>query len=188
MENIMAQKFCEVISSILSKITIGAFYHGSVDFDDAKIAADLIDKMLISSDGFPTKKYPQQLVTQLPLTKESNVLILPSINPKDHNNAIERYFQLGKDDLMKRVMIDLLSQILDEPFYDQVCNEIIFQFLLGLKIISLTFNLNCIVQLRTKDQFGYSVSIAPRWSFGVMVMSFRVVSSNKSAVSIMRIN
>ena len=120
MENITKHRFCEVVSSLLSKITIEALYHGNVDREDAKIAASLIDKMLSRSDGSPSKKHPQQLVTSIPLKKESCMIILPSINPNDHNNAIEKYFQLGKDDVMNRVLIDLLSQILDEPFYDQV--------------------------------------------------------------------
>jgi len=60
----------------------------------------------------------------------------------------------SSDAIRQRVLIDLLEQILHEPLYNQI---------------------------RTKETFGYEVSCGARWTYGVLGMSFRVVTACKSA-------
>ena len=86
---------------------------------DAKRASDLITNMLTNKNK-SKQKSPQVLVTMVPKEEECQTIILPALNPDDPNSAVEQYFQIGKDDIKNRVLIDLLSQILHEPFYDQV--------------------------------------------------------------------
>ena len=105
---------------MLSKVSIEALYHGNVDLVDAKRASDLITNMLPNNKNKSKLKSPQVLVTMVPKEEECQTIILPALNSDDPNSAVEQYFQIGKDDIKNRVLIDLLSQILHEPFYDQV--------------------------------------------------------------------
>jgi len=144
---------------ILSKVTVEAFFHGNLNQSDAAAAKDLILKSLNASSGPPPgiakKKIPTLEVTQIPSRVESLHVIVPSMDPTEPNTAVEVYFQVGKDDMKNRVVIDVLQHMMEEPIFDE---------------------------LRTKEQFGYSVSCGVRWSFGVLGMSFQVVTSSKSAV------
>lgn len=158
LENVDTASFSAAISEILDKFAIEAFYHGNVDQSDATEAKDLILKLVDESGGggLAKKKYPKEPVAKIPPTVAESVgsLLLPSLDPTEPNTAVEVYFQVGKDSIEERVLIDLLTHMMYEPLYDQ---------------------------LRTKDQFGYSVSCDSRWTNGVMGMHFRVVTSTKTA-------
>jgi nardilysin len=143
----------------MKSVSIEAFFHGNVGSADAKIAQESILDVLNSSGGggLAKKNYPKEPVIQIPSTAVVQLVTCPAKNPSEHNTAVEIYIQLGKDNLHDRVMTDFLAHIMYEPLYDQ---------------------------LRTKDQFGYSVSCDSRWTSGIMGLYFSVVSSTKSAVSI----
>lgn len=151
--------FNAVISEILDSFAIEALYHGNVDQGDANEAKDLMLKLVKESGGggLPKKKFPKEPVTKIPPTKAqtAGTLIVPSLDPTEPNTAVEVYFQMGKDNLEDRVLIDLLSHMMYEPIYDQI---------------------------RTKDQFGYTVFCDSRWTSGVMGMQFRVITATKTAI------
>lgn len=127
MESIDIPTFTTTISSILSKLGIEGLYHGNVDATDAERAKREISSRIEGSGGggLQRKKYPHQLVTQMPLA--TNIVTVPNKDITDPNTAVEIYFQVGKDNLVDRVLADLLTEMIDEPLYDQI---------------------------RTKDQFG----------------------------------
>jgi secreted Zn-dependent insulinase-like peptidase len=160
LENLTISMFTATAASLLSKIGAVALYHGNVDVDDAKYAKDVILDLLRKSapegidglGGLPRKKYPAQFVLQLPPTQLE--IISPSKDTAETNTAVEVYIQVGKDNIADRVMVDLLVEILYEPMY---------------------------AQLRTKDQFGYDVSCASRWTHGVIGIVFCVVTPSKTA-------
>jgi len=137
---------------------IEAFYHGNCDESDAEEAVKLITELLNehSIKTIPKDKLPHQYVTKAPLSTKNKMIKVPNKDKEDKNTSVEVYFQVGPDNLEQRVLLDLLAQIMYEPFYDQV---------------------------RTKDQFGYSVSVSARWTFGVMGLYFQVVTSSKTVVS-----
>lgn len=110
------------MTEILSKIGAEALYHGNVDTKDAARAQDLILDILnsASGSGLPRKKYPPQHVVKVPPRDEPHVVCCPAKDPTEPNTAVEFYFQIGKDTIMDRVLTDVLSQIMYEPFYDQV--------------------------------------------------------------------
>ena len=116
--------FSTVISEILDAFAIEALYHGNVDEDDANKAKNLITKLVDESGGggLPRKKFPKEPVIKIPATESQNAgtLIVPSLDPTEANTAVEVYFQMGKDNLEERVLIDLLSHMMYEPFYDQI--------------------------------------------------------------------
>lgn len=158
MDNVNKASFSAAISETLDTFAIEAFYHGNVDEKEASKAKELILKLVNTSGGagLPKKKYPKEPVMKIPLTVSNSAsnLTIPSLDPTEANTAVEVYFQVGKDNAEERVLIDLLTHMMYEPLYDQ---------------------------LRTKDQFGYSVSCDSRWTSGVMGMHFRVVTSTKTA-------
>ena len=144
-----------MIGDILDKIGVQGIYHGNVDSEDCELAQRQILSLLQArgSGGLPRKKYPLQSVMRIPETS-THTLLLPAKDPTEPNTAIEVYFQVSRDNHPDRVMVDLLMEMMFEPLYDQ---------------------------LRTKDQFGYSVSCDARWTDGVIGMHFQVVTSSKSA-------
>ena len=82
------------------------------------------------------RKNPAKFVLKTKRTADQQQIVVPTIDHKDPNTAVEVYFQLGKDDNSsdagrQRMLVNLLEQILEEPFYNRI---------------------------RTKEQFGYIVS------------------------------
>jgi len=153
-KDITTAKFMEVISDLLKNISIEGLYMGNVHKKDAEATIKLILNLASASTGIAKNKHPKQEVLIVPPQKEFYRVIVPTIDPKEPNTAVEIYIQCGKDDIEKRVVIDLLVQILNEPLFDK---------------------------LRTKEQLGYQVSCGTRWTFGVMGISFKVVTTCKSA-------
>lgn len=152
-ENITAQEFMTTISNIMAKTSIECLYHGNFDKSDAEAAKKMILQTASGMKGMAKKQYPKQEVLIAP-QKGSHRIVVPTIDPKDPNTAVEVYFQCGKDSTHDRVVIDLLTGIMDDPLYDQ---------------------------LRTKEQFGYSVGCGSRWTYGVVGLCFQVTTSCRSA-------
>lgn len=151
-------KFVEIASIVLENLSVQAFFHGNVDVKEANSAADLIESLMKASRGgtLPKKKLYYQYVAKLPLSALPMLVTAPSKDVENGNTAVEVYFQVGKDNILDRVLIDMLIHLMHEPLYNQ---------------------------LRTKEQFGYRVSCDSRWTVGVMGMKFVVVTATKSAVS-----
>lgn len=150
--------FVETASIVLENISTEALFHGNVDAMSAKAAADLIEDLVKRSGGgfLPKKKFYYQFVSKLPPSEEPILVTVPSKDIGSGNTAVEVYFQVGKDTIQERVIIDMLVHLMHEPLYNQ---------------------------LRTKEQYGYRVSCDSRWTVGVMGMKFVVVTASKSAVS-----
>ena len=162
LETLDVSTFAKEASHLLSSFATEVLYHGNVTEIEAKSARDMIQNILRDSGespGLSKKKYPPQTMLKIPLVKDPAPITVPSKEQHDPNTAVEVYFQVGKDNLQERVLIDLLMNMMDEPFFDQ---------------------------LRTKDQLGYEVDCDCRWSYGIMGMVFRVVSNVKPAHDITR--
>lgn len=127
-ENITTQDFMSTIANIMAKTSIECLYHGNFNKSDAEAAKKMILNITGGMKGMAKKQYPKQEVLITP-QKGSHCIVVPTIDPKEPNTAVEIYFQCGKDSVHDRVLIDLLVGIMDDPLYDQ---------------------------LRTKEQFGYS--------------------------------
>jgi secreted Zn-dependent insulinase-like peptidase len=157
-QNLDVATFTSTVRSLLSMVGAVSLYHGNVDLDDARMARERILNLLRDSApegnnaGLARKKYPSQLVLQLP--PKQLEIICPAKDPTESNTAVEVYIQVGKDNVQDRVMVDMLVEILYEPIY---------------------------TQLRTKDQFGYDVSCASRWTHGIIGMVFCVVTPSRNA-------
>ena len=149
--------FREVVSHVLSKFSIECLLHGNVDKDECistrKSILDLVNDGG-KPCGLPRKQYPTHSVLRLPQSDTIYEMRLPSKDPSDPNTSVEVYFQVGKESIRDRVLMELLLFMMDEPFYAEV---------------------------RTKDQFGYNVHCNDRWTYGIVGCIFKIVTNVKSA-------
>lgn len=151
--------FLTTVADLLRKIGLECLYHGNVDCSDAKVAKAEILRLIEASggtEGLSREEYPNLLVSKVPNSADITVRCAAK-DPKEPNRAVEVYFQVGKDNTLDRVLVDLLTEMMYEPLFDQV---------------------------RTQDQFGYRVSCDSRWTDGVIGIHIQVVSSSKTAAEI----
>lgn len=146
---ITPKMFIEVMTQLLEHLSIECLYHGNVSRKDADEAVMAITDSCRHYAGQPEKQTLVKDVLKVRSTADQQHIIVPTIDHKDPNTAVEVYFQFGKDDnspsaVRPRVLVDVLEQMLDEPLYNQI---------------------------RTKDQFGYIVSCGARWTCKLIFMS-----------------
>ena len=146
---IMPKMFVEVMTQLLKHLSIECLYHGNICRKDADEAVVAITDLCRHYDGLPEKQTLVKDVLKVRSTADQQHIIVPTIDHKDPNTAVEVYFQFGKDDnspsaVRPRVLVDGLEQILEEPLYNQI---------------------------RTKDQFGYIVYCGARWTCKLIFMS-----------------
>ena len=157
LEGITIEKFMEVASRILDKITVEGLYHGNCDEGGAKEVGNMIEDLLKKEGRGPLKTKPSESINKIPTGSGGGGgmgrLLVGSKNIKEPNNGVEHYYQISPDNTKERVIIDLLTQIMYEPLFDQV---------------------------RTKEQFGYSVSCGARWTSGIMGVSMKIVTAVKT--------
>ena len=108
-------------------------------------------RIALSAEAFPAQPILRISPNQ-PL-----VVFLPPQNPDESNVCVECYFQVGAFSIELAAKLDLLEQVLSEPFFDS---------------------------LRTKQQLGYSVSCGMRNTFSVVGFCFQVVSSAYSVTQV----
>ena len=141
MENIDIPTFSSTVNSMMKRLVIEALYHGNISRNDADQAATLVYQAFtrVKHKEIPNKSLPPKYVVKTRETIDCHGIVTPSLDPKEPNCAVELYFQIGKDCLLDRCLVDLIAHILDEPFY---------------------------AELRTKQQLGYSVCCGARWTYG----------------------
>ena len=146
---ITPKMFIEVMTQLLKHLSIECLYHGNISRKDADEAVIAITDLCGHYAGLPEKQNLSKDVLKVRRTSDQQQIIVPTIDHKDPNTAVEVYFQFGRDDnspsaVRPRVLVDVLEQILEEPLYNQI---------------------------RTKDQFGYIVSCGARWTCKLVFMS-----------------
>jgi len=146
--------FMSYITRLFDGVCVEALLHGNVHVEDAVKASKLIQECVIQRNGKGPEQHPAQQVLMVPIAANNFSVTVPCIDVTEPSTAVEIYFQMGKDDIVSRVIIDLLAHLIHEPLFHE---------------------------LRTKEQFGYDVHSSSRWTFGVMGLSFCVVTSSKSA-------
>jgi nardilysin len=143
----------------IQHVSIEILVQGNLSYTRSqKIAEDIIKMSISRNISISTANYPEQVISLVPTDK---TLILRS-SPKsltEENIAVELIFQLGVYDLYQLTMLQLLDQILYEPFFDT---------------------------LRTREQLGYSVSCGARDNFGVLEFYFSIVSSSHSINDVLK--
>lgn len=113
----------QVMSPMLRQVSIDALLHGNVTLSDAAEAELVLQNAITSpiSSVLPRDQYPKEALVQLPLSSgDSYIITAPTKDATESNTAVEVYFQISKDDVKKRVLVDLLEHVLYEPLFDQV--------------------------------------------------------------------
>lgn len=126
LQGITIDKFVQVMNNLLMRVAVDAFYHGNVNRIDADEAARVLrESLTIHHIGIPKKKLSPHLVLKTKQSVDHHLVVVPTIDRKDPNTAVEVYFQFGIDDnsfdsIRQRVLTDLLELILEEPLYNQI--------------------------------------------------------------------
>ena len=158
-KNISLRTFASVAAELLSEFTIESFIYGNCTKSEALLTRDVLLELLGDNHKvLPKKGFPPQSILRIPLCKTPSTVIVPSRNPEESNTTCDVYFQVAKDNIADRVLVDLLIHLMETPMYDQ---------------------------LRTKDQVGYDVYCDALWSFGIIGCIFHVTTNVKSGVEIL---
>ncbi|KAI9096425.1 Metalloenzyme, LuxS/M16 peptidase-like protein [Phlyctochytrium arcticum] len=130
----------------LATMHIEGLAHGNIEVDDALKLVNIVEDLL-KPKPLPLFTRVQTMRTHLLPSSSSYIYIRGVPNPENLNSAIEYYLQIGDfTNAELRAELNLLSQITQEPAFDQ---------------------------LRTKEQLGYMVFSGLRKSTGAM--GFRVI-------------
>ena len=192
LQGITIKEFVQVMNNLLMRISVNAFYHGNVNRSDADEAATVICELLTSRHvGIPKKKLSPQLVLKMKKSINHHQVIVPTIDKKDPNTAVEVYFQFCTDDnsshaIRQRVLVDLIELILEEPLYNQIRTKgksywrtLLLEFI--CKLIKKLFPL---FALMDSEQFGYEVSCGSRWTCESLL---NILAFSSSDIDISRI-
>lgn len=137
-------------SGLLSKMEAEAFITGNVRDEEAAAIVQQLHEAL-PSQPLPQEERPTRRVRRLPLGKTLQQFVTPSTT--EGNSAIEVYYQIGQDDGDRWVVLSLLAQLMNKPFY---------------------------ASLRTRQQLGYIVQCGTNELFGVRALTFTVQSATAS--------
>jgi len=157
-ESLSAACAVRYVKDFLRSVSVEILAHGNLSRTAVKA---LCDDVFISERGLFTldaAAHVEQLIVKLPQGVPT-VLFQAPRNPAEPSVCVELYYQLGPMDIAHAVQLDLLEQILYEPFFDN---------------------------LRTKQQLGYSVSCSARSTFGILGFIFSVVSSSYTVAEVQR--
>jgi len=186
LEGMTEGTFLEVVGEVLAKLSVEVLCMGNLDAKDAREFGEMVQRMLKRSvnkeaetttttlEGVeegkekgkkkkkkkgkksPSVKLEERAAEVIVKLKEGeNVVInLRSKNPKEVNTSVEEYYQIGVDEVLTKTMVDLLTDMMAEPLFDSV---------------------------RTKENFGYSVGCQPRWTSGIVGVTFEITTSTKTS-------
>ena len=116
---------------------------------------------------------PSQPITQIPANTAVVLRQVPD-NVEENNSCVEVYFQFGAWNLDDVTRLDLLEQVIGEPFFDDLRTK---QQVRYSSFISLLCNNLCDIFRFLYKQLGYSVSCGVRQTYGTLGFCFQVQSS-----------
>ncbi|CAL8470131.1 g9673 [Coccomyxa elongata] len=138
----------EFLPSLFRDTHITTLLQGNLTVDDAMEIASSV-RAAIPGGILPASERPLDSVTML--QQGCSLLHRAAVkNPEEDCSVAEVYCMAGPNETRMRAKLDLLEQLLSEPFYDQ---------------------------LRTKEQLGYSVHASTRLTHGILGFDFVVVSA-----------
>ncbi|KAK9915769.1 hypothetical protein WJX75_003936 [Coccomyxa subellipsoidea] len=138
----------EFLPRLFRDTHITALLQGNLTAEDAMEIASSV-RAAFPAGILPAAERPLDCVAMLPQTC-SLLHRAPVKNPEEDCSVVEVYCMAGPNGTRLRAKLDLLEQVLSEPFYDQ---------------------------LRTKEQLGYSVHASTRLTHGILGFAFVVVSA-----------
>jgi len=137
--------------AFLSTMHLQVFVHGNFLEEEARHLYSRVLGIFSHSTPLLPSHFPERRVLHLPQGK--SYLFREECQNKDENNsAIPVYFQIGIENYNSKGVLDLIAQIMAEPFFDQ---------------------------LRTKEQLGYVTMSRTYPNYGILGFSAEIQSSVK---------
>jgi len=155
-ECITAACALKFVKAFLRSVSVEILAHGNLTRDAVRALCDEVFTCEGSLFTLDASAHVEQLIVKLPQGIPT-VLYQAPRNPSEPSVCVELYYQVGPMNYSHGVQLDLLEQILYEPFFDN---------------------------LRTKQQLGYSVACSARSTFGILGFIFSVVSSSYSVAEV----
>jgi secreted Zn-dependent insulinase-like peptidase len=109
-----------------TNMVVDILCQGNISADESLLLKDAIEKLqskfMRSKDNNNSivVKVPSQNIVKLPSYPKVIVLNIIPDNAKEKNVAVELYYQLGPYDLISNTQLDILEQLLSEPFFDSL--------------------------------------------------------------------
>ncbi len=134
--------------SLLPEALLEAFIAGNVDTATAEAMVASVQADIPAAAPLPPEQVPRRKVRVLPAGRTLQQFVTP--NALEVNSAIEVYVQIGVDEGDEWMLLALLAQLIEQPFY---------------------------AELRTRQQLGYIVQAGVTETEGVRGLIFSVQSS-----------
>lgn len=154
-ELITVERLRSFIDELLSRMHVECFIHGNINKEKALEISRKVEDKLKNTDASVVPLLARQLMLKREYKLNTGENCLFETNNDYHKSSCaELYLQCGMQDDQSNVYIDLVTQILSEPCYNQ---------------------------LRTKEQLGYIVFCGSRKSNGVQGIRVIVQSAKHPA-------
>lgn len=134
-------------STLLPEMALEAFICGNVRDTEAEGVVSQLQQAL-PTRPLPSERLPVRRVRRVPLGATLQQFVTPSAT--ESNSAVEVYYQVGPDEGDTWVVLSLLAQLMNKPFY---------------------------ASLRSRQQLGYVVACGTNELFGVRALTFTVQSA-----------
>lgn len=153
-------KFDDIVNfatSFLEELYIKILVLGNFEKSEANNVADKLSENLEISKNVD-KKLLLSRARKIP-TGLPNMLYVKSFLPDDKNSTITNYYQVGKSTIKTQCLVEFIEKLMQEPLFDI---------------------------LRTKEQFGYSVSCSHRVNNGIVgfTITLQVQEGKHSTISV----
>jgi len=153
-------KFEDVISfatNFLDELYVKIMVLGNFEKSEANKIAEKIDENLKIIKNVD-KKLLASRARKIP-TGSPNMLYIKSFLPDDKNSTITNYYQIGKSTIKLQCLVEFIEKLMHEPLFDI---------------------------LRTKEQFGYSISCSHRVNNGIVgfTITLQVQEGKHSTISV----
>ncbi|XP_058832419.1 insulin-degrading enzyme [Topomyia yanbarensis] len=155
-ELLTVDKLRSFIDELLSRMHVECFIHGNINKEKALEISKKVEDKLKNTDASVLPLLSRQLMLKREYKLNTDEHCLFETNNDYHKSSCaELYLQCGMQDDQSNVYVDLVTQILSEPCYNQ---------------------------LRTKEQLGYIVFCGARKSNGVQGIRVIVQSAKHPAL------
>lgn len=153
-ENITLEELMSYVSSLWSSGKGLALVQGNLDEHEAQSLVSTLDQALgfkpITANEFPSELAPLPL-PKIPAARIPTRLVISEPNPENGNAASYVAIQSLSEDPKEHVMMELVSAIVSEPFYEDLRTRQQLGYIVssGVKAVGKTKTLGFIVQSST---------------------------------------
>jgi hypothetical protein len=134
------QSLSAYVEEFVSSMSVEFFVHGNVHTDKAKhLVREVLACLPTNCNGIgggAGRTRPDSSIVRIPARSATVLRCVPE-NSLETNCCVEAYFQLGPWNLLDQTKLDLLEQLLQEPFFDSLRTKQQVSQLLCLPFVSM---------------------------------------------------